>query len=257
MADPVSKLIYKKGEAVVTAAKAYISGEPIQLANGQVGVYTGLRSVVSGDQMCVETEGIRQFPCGTSVTFSAGAQVHWDIANKTVVAAADGVNTFILGRAFVAKTSGQLVCQVDIDPSEIDDIENLVVDEMIVHHIRTRFTVAQINAGATLLAAIANTKYRIVDMALIAIGGAAATATTVDILATQSASAVKLMAAAVAGLTQNALLRAGATNGAILTGGLSFVANDANTAIAVGKTGSDLATATHVDVLVSYVKESA
>jgi hypothetical protein len=37
---------------------------------------------------------------------------------------------------------------------------------------------------------------------------------------------------------------------------LSFVANDANTAITIIKDGSDLATATHIDVLLSYVVDA-
>lgn len=122
-----------------------------------------------------------------------------------------------------------------------------------VFHHRERFTAAQINAGDVLLPAVPGYKYRVVDMAMIAIGGAAATATSVDILATQSGSSVKLMASAVAGLTQNTLLRAGATNGAILAGGASFAECDVNTGINVGKTNSNLATATHVDFLISYV----
>jgi hypothetical protein len=125
----------------------------------------------------------------------------------------------------------------------------------MLQHTRQRFTVAQVNAGATVLAAITGLKYRVADMALIAIGGAAATATTVDILSTQSASSVKLLAAAVAGLTQNTLLRAGAANATILAGGVSFVANDVNTEITISKTGSNVATATHIDVLLSYVIE--
>jgi len=125
-----------------------------------------------------------------------------------------------------------------------------------VQTIRRRFTTAEINAGATLLPAMPGRKYRLVDCAMIAIGGNAATATSVDLLGTQAASVVKLVAAAVAGLTQSALLRAGATNSAILADGASFVANDVNTAITVGKTNSNLATATHVDFLVSYTIEN-
>lgn len=122
----------------------------------------------------------------------------------------------------------------------------------VVQSVRTRFTAAQINAGATLLAAVPGLKYRVIDASFIAIGGNASGATTVDLLATQSASSVRLVANAVAGLTQNTLLRAGATNSTILGAGASFVQNDANTALTVGKTGSDLATATHVDVLVTF-----
>jgi hypothetical protein len=128
-------------------------------------------------------------------------------------------------------------------------------NQTMVRALRTRVTTANVNAGATLLAAIPGYKYRLHDAAMIAIGGGAATATTVDILATQSASSVKLVANAVAGLTQNTLLRAGATNSTILAGGVSFVANDANTAITIGKTGSDLATATSIDVLLLYTIE--
>lgn len=127
----------------------------------------------------------------------------------------------------------------------------------VPRHLRARQTTAEINAGGTLLPAISGYKYRITDMAMIAIGGAAATATSVNIGGTQSASAVNLMASAVAGLTQNTLLRAGAANGAILAAGASFIACDENTAITYGKTGSNLATATHVDFLVTYVLEKA
>lgn len=120
-----------------------------------------------------------------------------------------------------------------------------------VYQIRTRFTIAQVNAGATILAARAGLRYRMVDAAMISIGGAVGTCTTVDIIGTQT-SAVKLVAAAIAALTENTLLRAGATNATILTGGASFVLNDVNTAITIGKTGGTCDTATHVDVLLWY-----
>jgi len=88
---------------------------------------------------------------------------------------------------------------------------------------------------------------------MIAVGGAASGATTVDILATLAAGSRKLLASAIAGLTQSALLRAGAANAALLADGASHTANDANTAITVNKTGGALATSTHVDVLFWYV----
>ena len=122
----------------------------------------------------------------------------------------------------------------------------------VAHVHRHRVSTAEVNAGHELLPAISGYKYRIHDVALIAIGGNAATATTVDVLGTQSASGVKLLAAAVAGLTRSAVLRAGATNATVLADGASFAECDANTAITIGKTGSDLATATHIDVLLTY-----
>ena len=132
-----------------------------------------------------------------------------------------------------------------------------LIDNDQVFHVRTRFTAAQIDAGATLLPALIAQKYRIVDMAMIAIGGAVTGATDVRILGTQAAASAALLIAAIAGLTQNTLLRAGAANATIIAGGLSFVANDVNTAITVGKTGGAVATATHVDFLVSYVVDDA
>lgn len=133
---------------------------------------------------------------------------------------------------------------------------NKLKDNLLVFHHRERFTVAQVDAGATILPAYPGKGYRVVDMALIAIGGAVGASTTIDILGTQSGSSVKLLAAAIAALTQNTLLRAGAANATILAGGLSFVKNDVNKAITIGKTGSTPTTATHVDVLISYVLES-
>ena len=147
-------------------------------------------------------------------------------------------------------SSGDYTLQ-NLSSQEIYDRANAV------QTIRTRFTVAEVNAGATLLSAVAGFKYRMVDCFMIAVGGAAATATTVDVLATQSTSSVKLIANAVAGLTQSTVLRAGATNSTVLADGASFVANDANTAVTVGKTGGSLATATHIDVHFSYVLEPA
>lgn len=125
----------------------------------------------------------------------------------------------------------------------------------LVQTIRTRFTVAQVNAGATILAAVAGLKYRLVDIAAIAIGGAASAVTTVDVLATQAASGVKLAAFAQASLTQSTVLRPGVSGTTVLADGASFVQNDANTAITIGKTGSSVATATHIDVILSYALE--
>src|SRR5690606_14212362 len=94
-----------------------------------------------------------------------------------------------------------------------------VADNRMVYHHRERVTLAELNAGKVILPANSYYKYRLVDVALIAVGGAVTAATTVDILATRAGVSVKLLAAAVAGLTENALLRAGAANAAILAGG--------------------------------------
>jgi hypothetical protein len=143
-------------------------------------------------------------------------------------------------------------------PGKLQNIQALAREAMQegnTFHLRQRVAVADVNAGLTLLPPLANMRYRITEMALIAIGGAASGATDVRLLATQAAASVAALIAAVAGLTQNTLLRAGAANATILAGGASFVSNDVNTAITIGKTGGTLATSTHIDVLLTYVIE--
>lgn len=119
---------------------------------------------------------------------------------------------------------------------------------------RTRLTIAQVNAGATLIPA-PGPGYRLnfVDAKVTAIGGAAAATTTVDIKGTRGGSAVKLVAIAVAALTQSAVNRAGATNNTVLADGASFTEDlDANTAITAGVTGAAVTTATHIDFDIVY-----
>lgn len=128
-------------------------------------------------------------------------------------------------------------------------------DQGDLQTIRTRFTAAQINAGATLLPAVPGFAYRLIDITLIAIGGAASGATDVRVLGTRAAGSVALLIAAIAALTQSAVLRAGAANATVLADGASFTPLDVNTAVTVGKTGGALATATHVDVIAEYALE--
>lgn len=178
----------------------------------------------------------------TGGNFSKGAALVSGATGKVV----SGVGSRIRALAANAGGADQLV-EVSCDFSSVGDV---APTQARVH--RARFTIAQVNAGATILAAVPGYSYRLHDASMISVGGAAATATSVDILGTQSASSVKLVANAVAGLTQNTLLRAGAANSTILAAGASFVACDANTAITIGKTGSNVATATDFDVLLTY-----
>ena len=189
---------------------------------------------------------------GTAKMVAAGAIT----AGATVYAAASGKidasGTVFVGTALEAAGADNDVIEVLRGPNT-----DLLANSGVINHLRTRVTTAQVNAGLTLLPALAGQKYRLVDLSLIAIGGNAGAATGVLVRGTQSAAVVKLMDAKVAGLTQSTLLRIGtATNGVILADGASFVANDANTAITIIKDGSDLTTATHIDVLLSYTIEA-
>jgi hypothetical protein len=122
----------------------------------------------------------------------------------------------------------------------------------MVQNVRQRFTIAEINAGATLVAAVAGKSIRMVTCKAIAVGGAAGAVTTVDVLGTLSTGR-KLVAFAQANLTQSTVLTDGGTGAAVLADGASYTANDAGTAITVGKTGSNVTTATHIDVIFDYV----
>ena len=137
-------------------------------------------------------------------------------------------------------------------------VDNTLVEgDNVVQSRRFRNTIAEINAGKTLLAAVADKKYRIIDWTFSAYGGAAATATAVTLLATQT-TGVALATIAVGGLTQSAVVKPDHTNCAVLTDGVSFVANDEETAITIGKTGGgDLATCTGIDVILTYTIEDA
>lgn len=155
-----------------------------------------------------------------------------------------------------------LAYQEDLDALVIRDpasgrARRFASEATAVQTIRRRFTIAEVNAGATLLAARSGKKYRMVDVQAIAIGGAVGALDTVDVLGTQSTSSVKLAAFAQANLTQSTVLRPGITGTAVLADGASFVACDANTAITVGKTGATGTTATHVDIEFKYVVEEA
>jgi hypothetical protein len=132
------------------------------------------------------------------------------------------------------------------------NVRTSVTGNPSVLHQRSVFTIAQVNAGATILAAVPGQKYRLIEASAIAVGGAAAAVTTVDILGTQSATGVKLVAYAVASLTENTQLKSGGSGAAILAAGASYAPNDVNTAITIGKTGASVTTATHIHILITY-----
>jgi len=125
----------------------------------------------------------------------------------------------------------------------------------MVMSVRKRFTVAEVNAGAVLVAAVVGMAHRLVDFTMIAIGGAAGTTTSVDLLGTRSAASVALATVAIAALSENAIVKPNSGNVTMLAAGASYTALDAHTAITINKTGGALDTASHVDVVCSYATE--
>ena len=136
-------------------------------------------------------------------------------------------------------------------------ISGLDIDFGVLKVQRSRVTAAQVNAGFTLLPAVPGVKWRIVDCDMIAYGGAAATATSVDLLGTKAAAASRPLVGAVAALGQSVRARMGGSNMVILADGASFTAHDVNTKISVTKQsgGGSLGTATGIDVILYYVAD--
>lgn len=124
---------------------------------------------------------------------------------------------------------------------------------------RVRTTVANVNAGATLLASVKGMAHRLVDFTLIAVGGAAGAATSVDIIGTRSGVTVRLAVVAIAALSQGTAVKPNSANVTLLADGASFTPLDENTPITIGKQsgGADLTTATHFDVILSTASEKA
>jgi hypothetical protein len=143
---------------------------------------------------------------------------------------------------------------VDIEASEAEI--NLLKDAVVVvQNARVRRTIAEINAGATLLDAVSGKSYRILGIKAIAYGGAVAAATSVEVEGVQGGSSADLLSIAIAGLTQSAVVDMAHTNSTVLADGASFVANDSGEAITVSKTGSDITTATGIDFIIDFVLE--
>jgi len=144
------------------------------------------------------------------------------------------------------------------DPTENRYIreDTLAVSERT---LRTRVTLAQLNAGFTLLPALPGFIYSLIDCNMIAIGGAATTGTSVNVIGTRGGSPVQLFVAAVAGLTQSTNLRAGspfATAGTAsivcLADGASFTPLDVNTPVTVITVGSAMTVMTNIDITLEF-----
>lgn len=247
---------------VETNTKAFTAG---------VAIAQYLRVKLSAGKLALAVAGDKAMGVAEVAAFADGdvVSVRLSSATGTFKMVANGVITAggLVYAAAAGKVgaTGTVVEGIALESSTADGdiievlnvVGGLTGQQTALQAARVRTTTANVNAGATLLPAVPGFKYRIQDITMISIGGNAATATTVDVLGTQSTSSVKLLAVAVASLTQSAVVRAGAANATVLADGASFVANDANTAITIGKTGSSLATATNIDVLINYVLEAA
>ncbi len=240
----MSKTVFRKaGELLDYTPAVDVKAGDLVFRGSLVGQVTN--DCVAGALGAIRVTGVIRLTKASATVFTvaSGDLVRWD--SSTDLAVTDASKPLV-GIAVAGGADGDEYVDVLLKQSAPSGTARV---------LRVRATIAQVNAGLTLLPAVAGSKYRLHDAVAIAIGGAAAAVTTVDILATQSASSVKLVAFAQASLTRSAVLRAGGSGATVLADGASFVQNDVNTAITIGKTGSDVTTATHIDVLLTYSVE--
>lgn len=230
------------GETLTLVAPYNRSAGQGALVGGIFGV--AVTDVTSGDEAAFDVEGVFSLPKATGAV-SQGDPIYWNDTTK-VVSTVDSVGPLI-GSATADALSGDATCDVRLNEGALG-MAQAYADVNYVRPFYKAASTAQVNAGVEIVAAVPGYKIQVLDAWAIAVGGNAATVTTVDLLGTQSASGAKLVAWAQANLTRSAMVRAGATGGTLLADGASFAACDEETALTLGKTGSDLATATGITV---------
>ncbi len=204
-----------------------------------------LVSVLAGVTFSGDCCGVWTLAKNTGETWVEGQVVYFDVANARMTNDSTSGGLPVGAVANPAAASAATTGAVRL---------NGVALGGRVLEVRKRLTIAQVNAGATLIAAIPGVKIRLIEAFATAIGGAVTSVTTVDVLGTLTSSR-KLVAFAQASLTQSTQLKSGGAGAAILADGASFTANDANTAITAGITGSAITVATHIDFDIKYALE--
>jgi hypothetical protein len=139
----------------------------------------------------------------------------------------------------------------DLTGDVTGDLTGQVIHNDNVRSKRIRVSLAELNAGHTLLAAVAGYGYRIIDFTMIAVGGALGTATSIEI----ECNSADLFSVAAAQLTQSAVNKPDGTGTTVLADGASFAVNADNKAVTISATGT-ADTLTNVDVILTYTLET-
>jgi len=122
--------------------------------------------------------------------------------------------------------------------------------ESVVYSLTDSSSITEINAGKTLLAAVAGRTITVVGWSMTAVGGAAGAATAVT-LSDTAGSPVLIGAVAVAALTEGVVVLPSSTN---VTDGAAGIGLGLTAAkgITIEKTGSTLTTLTSITVTIQY-----
>lgn len=205
-----------------------------------------LVTALAGATFTGEVVGVWNLVKNTGETWLEGQAVYFDVANARMT------NDSTSGGLPIGCVNAPAAASADVLGAV--RLNGVALGGRVIE-FRKRLTIAQVNAGTTLVAAIPGVKFRLIEASAIAVGGAVTSVTTVDILGILSASSRKLVAFAQASLTQSAQLKSGGAGAAILADGASFTLNDVNTAITANITGSAITVATHIDFDLKFALE--
>lgn len=247
----ISRLLYASAANVISALATGNSSVLVTSAGGVPSLATDIPTAVTIGTGYIYRAG------GTDVAVADGGTGLSTVAVSTLLyaSATDVISALATANSSVLVTGATGIPSLSTTLPALARIASVNSDAVVLNK-RTRVTLAQINAGLTLLAAVASFKYRLIACTAIAIGGAAGGLTTVDVKATQGAGAAILVSYAQASLTQSTVLKDGGAGATVLANGASYIQNDANTAITVIKAGADLTTATDIDINLTYALEA-
>lgn len=141
--------------------------------------------------------------------------------------------------------------KITADAAEINKLDGMVLTQAQMNGaciaFYARVSTAQVNAGYDLLTPSATGQYRIMDVKLRAIGGNAGAVTTVDVK--EETSGNLIFQAPAANLLANVTIGVDAAN---IVDTYLGIATTAGKKISIVKAGSDMTTATHIDVMMIY-----
>lgn len=124
-----------------------------------------------------------------------------------------------------------------------------------LYTLRARVTASEVNSGQLLFDVPDGLSVRIVTCKLIAVGGNASGATAVVVGTGANSLTTSLFSYTVSALTRSKVVPETDSNCTVLTDGASHAAQTAGHNVYIGKTGSDLSGATHIDVILEFTLE--
>ena len=99
--------------ATFAAAAAVVSGQPIDLGNGLIGVACGAYAANESGEY--KTSGVHSFAKEAATAMGMGEAVGYDDGNANVVDSADALKDFDIGTVFVAALAADATVEVMVN----------------------------------------------------------------------------------------------------------------------------------------------